>query len=303
MDPSGEKEEEMWQMYAERRRLFREKNPGPHKDDWLDDEQWYYEYEADWSGERIPVPVDIFRDPPKLKEYLDTFTPPLPYPLPVILSNPISPILKHIVYINLDRSTERRQQMEEMFSNYGLTAERFSAIQNDSFPLLGCAQSHLAVLKRAREQGYQQVLIMEDDFEPTVSPEEFRQRIWQVSENGYDVFQLVLGTFRGEVMVGSPFTKVLESQNGAGYIVHERFYDRLIQLLEKGCSNLELTWEIWLYSNDIIWKPIQPLVDWLCFTDPIARQRPCFSTINNQYVEYNEQERVESMDPYIPLSR
>ena len=236
-----------------------------------------------------------YHDPPCLKEYLDTFTPPLPYPLPVILSKPISPILKHIMYINLDRSTERRQQMEEMFSTYGLKAERFVAIQNDSFPALGCAQSHLAVIKRAQEQGYPQVLIMEDDFESIVPPEEFHQRIWQIPENGYDVFQLVLGKYRGEVITGSLFTQVKESQMSTGYIVHSRLYDRLIQLMEASCSMLELTWKHHLYANDQAWKPIQPLVNWLCFTDPIARQRKGISTLNGQHVEYDAQERVSSL--------
>lgn len=227
---------------------------------------------------------DTFSDTPKLKDYLDTFTPPLPYPIPRIL--------KHILYINLDRSVERRQKMEEIFSVYGLKAERFRAIQNNSFPALGCAQSHLAVLKQARDRGYPQVLIMEDDFEPLVTPDEFHQRIRKIPDNGYDVFQLVLGKFRGEVIEDSPFTKVLESQMSTGYIVHERFYDRLIQIMEEGCSKLELTWQHWLYANDQVWKPIQPFVDWFCFTEPIARQRKGISTLNGQHVEYDGQERV-----------
>ena len=204
-------------------------------------------------------------------------------------------ILKHILYINLDRSVDRRQQMEEMFSTYGLKAERFPAIQNDYFPELGCAQSHLAVLKRAREQGYPHVLIMEDDFETLLSPKEFHQKIQQIPENGYDVFHLVLGKYRGEVIHGSPFTKILESQNAGGYIVHERFYDQLIQILEEGCSKLELTWQHWLYANDQIWKPVQPLVDWLCFTEPIAKHRDGVSTLNGQHVIYDVQEQVSSL--------
>lgn len=52
------------------RRQSRKQNPEVRDDDWLDDEQWYCENKADWSGEPIHVPTNIFRDPILLKEYL-----------------------------------------------------------------------------------------------------------------------------------------------------------------------------------------------------------------------------------------
>ena len=68
-----EKEEKEWERFAELRRQFREKNPGPHEDDWLDDEQWYCEHAAEW-GPPIHVPTDIFRDPVRLKQFLENKT-------------------------------------------------------------------------------------------------------------------------------------------------------------------------------------------------------------------------------------
>ena len=38
-----------WKMFAELRKQFREKNPGPREDDFLDDEQWYCENAAEWG--------------------------------------------------------------------------------------------------------------------------------------------------------------------------------------------------------------------------------------------------------------
>ena len=64
--------EESWKIFAELRAKSRAKNPGPRDDDWLDDEQWYCENEADWSGEPVTVPVDVFHDPHRLKAYLES---------------------------------------------------------------------------------------------------------------------------------------------------------------------------------------------------------------------------------------
>lgn len=53
--PAEEEERADWKMFAELRKQFREKNPGPREDDFLDDEQWYCENAAEW-GSPIPIP-------------------------------------------------------------------------------------------------------------------------------------------------------------------------------------------------------------------------------------------------------
>ena len=64
--------EESWKIFAELRAQSRTKNPGPRYDDWLDDKQWDCENEADWSGEPVTVPVNIFHSPRQLKAHLET---------------------------------------------------------------------------------------------------------------------------------------------------------------------------------------------------------------------------------------
>lgn len=64
-------------------------------------------------------------------------------------------------YINLDYRTDRRAEVERELEGFGM--ERFSAIRH-SDGLAGCAMSHVACLKLARERGYPEVLIFEDDF-------------------------------------------------------------------------------------------------------------------------------------------
>jgi len=64
--------------------------------------------------------------------------------------------------------------MESRFSEFGLLpVERFSAVDGLKMPIpanwpespgaYGCLQSHLSVIQRARAQGRESVLIIEDD--------------------------------------------------------------------------------------------------------------------------------------------
>ncbi len=59
-----------------------------------------------------------------------------------------------IIYINLNKRTDRRELIEEELNNYKLKYERFEAIDGQNFGLYGCLLSHLNVLKIARDRGY-----------------------------------------------------------------------------------------------------------------------------------------------------
>ena len=74
--------------------------------------------------------------------------------------------IPHIFYINLDKRTDRRAEIEQELQQFNLydKAERFPAIPVPNQGILGCTMSHLAVLKLAKERKYKQVLILEDDF-------------------------------------------------------------------------------------------------------------------------------------------
>ena len=65
-----------------------------------------------------------------------------------------------IYYINLNKRTDRREQIEKELNEFGLNYERFEAIETHGFGIHGCGLSHLAVLKLAKENIYENVLIL-----------------------------------------------------------------------------------------------------------------------------------------------
>jgi len=201
----------------------------------------------------------------------------------------MSHYIDKIFYINLDKRTDRREEIENELKNYELDAERYPAILNEASGIVGCSKSHLNVLKLAKERGYKNVLILEDDFEFIVSKEEFEDSLAQFFESGLDYDVVMLSYI---VQKREPFndlvSKIIESQTASGYIVNCNYYDTIIGLYEWSVPLLEQTNHHWLYANDFVWHSIQPQGKWYFFNKKLGKQRSSYSDNKMCFVEMND---------------
>ncbi len=80
------------------------------------------------------------------------------------ISNPFFSI-DAIYCINLDRKTDRWEQMKYRLKNLGIfdRVRRFSAIETPENHHVGCALSHRAIIAQAQKCGYETVMVIEDD--------------------------------------------------------------------------------------------------------------------------------------------
>lgn len=195
--------------------------------------------------------------------------------------------IKHAVYINLDRRADRRAEFNAECERIGLRVERFPAIESQP-GFVGCHKSHIAVLKMAKANNWEHVLIFEDDFQFLVDAATFQTNLEQffASNTPYDVLMLSYNIQRSEP-VNELISKVYEAQTASGYLVHSRFYDTLIQNLETNLPLLERTGAHWLYLNDQCWKSVQPDAAWYFFNTRIGKQRPSYSDLANRFMDYN----------------
>ena len=109
-----------------------------------------------------------------------------------------------IICINLDRRSDRWMEVQQQFKKAGISVERYSAIdgnpmswnhvRNKANPLetedikfrgvAGCMASHVNIWKMAKEKGWKNVLIVEDDCDFVHEVQErFTERINQVPLN------------------------------------------------------------------------------------------------------------------------
>ena len=193
-----------------------------------------------------------------------------------------------VFYINLDRRADRLEQIEAELDRLGLRhiAERIPGIPT-SPGIVGCGQSHLKALRLARERGLTSVLILEDDFECLVSPEEVRANLAALaaSQEQFDVVMLAYNPEAKRPHSDLLF-KIDSTATASAYIVHERFYDQLISLYEWALPRLIETGLHWEYANDQIWKRLQPGSAWYGFTTRLGRQRASFSDTANTFSDY-----------------
>ena len=84
-----------------------------------------------------------------------------------------------IFYINLDKRDDRKTEIDNELKNYGLydKVERITAFHTPGQGILGCTMSHLHAIKLAKERNYSNVLILEDDFQFTISKENFEKQL------------------------------------------------------------------------------------------------------------------------------
>lgn len=202
--------------------------------------------------------------------------------------------ISKIIFINLNKRSDRREHIENQLTNYNLPFERFEAIETTGTTqkyygtfntgIIGCGISHLNVLKIAKDRGYENILIFEDDFEFLISKEEFEEQLelffnsnidYNVCMLSYDI-QEIEENFNSELLF-----KIIFSQLASGYIVNKNYYDTLINLYEWALPLLESTGETWIYSNDIVWKELQAKDKWFGFKKRFGKQMAGFSDTSN----------------------
>lgn len=188
--------------------------------------------------------------------------------------------IEHVVYINLDERIDRREEVENELEIFGNRVERFRAIRNTKNGGLGCSASHLSVLKAAKELGWSNVLICEDDF------------MWKNKEQIESVLNPILKNSYNVILFGATCVKFcnnasgFEAQSAVGYLVHGSYFDTLIRNFEEGFNKLSETNNSPLYAIDQYWKHLQKKDKWTLINPGLVVQRPSYSDIENRQVNY-----------------
>ena len=206
-----------------------------------------------------------------------------------------------IFYINMDDRVDRRNRFEKHMKKYDLDCERFSGIK-DSVGSVGCAKSHLTILKNAKNSGCENVIIMEDDFAFNLSPKELDEKLKLIFDNklDFDAFHL---SFRWRLCEESQeytYLKKLKFCHYCScYIINNKCYDELIEWWEKALQLLEATRNTRLYSCDISYIPLLKNKKWYCFDKPIGVQLSGYSNIENRFINHSKEDMIDQPLPIV----
>jgi len=156
-----------------------------------------------------------------------------------------------ILYINLDSRKDRREHIEKLLCDMP-NVERVSAIKDERGGYFGCVRSHILSLKIALARRYESVIILEDDFK---YKDNRRLATMDIPEE-YDMLLLSnLVIDKDTESHDDKFDRVFKCQWTSGYLIHQKFYQKLIDIFEE---SLEKLYEDYSRCNylDIYWNKI-----------------------------------------------
>jgi hypothetical protein len=154
---------------------------------------------------------------------------------------------------------------------------------------IGCLQSHLDALHRARESGFSHILMLEDDFSFTSDLEAHLQDLQTFFQRGYPYWICLLATSKYGHIVPKDDLISLSYQkctNAAAYLASRRGVLSLIPVYESALEDLSVTGDIIRYAADRCWSVLQPSEKFFVFKRKFGFQAAGFSDIEGSITRY-----------------
>lgn len=194
--------------------------------------------------------------------------------------------IQHVLVINLDERPDRLSQINTELGRLGLLGrtERVSAVKTTPGKL-GCTLSHIKCLKMAKRNGWSHVMICEDDLLFAKDVNWVKQRFNTMFERHktWDMITLGVIILSGEYLDDST-AQLKKAGSTTCYIVRKEYYDVLLHNFKYSAKRLRQKQPD--SEIDVIWQTLQKRDRWLTILPLIAIQRPSYSDIEQNQVDY-----------------
>jgi len=139
-------------------------------------------------------------------------------------------------YINLDKRKDRNGETITELRKLGIKKpNRFSAIEHEN-GFIGCAMSHIAVLKKAKEYNWDYCIVFEDDL-IIEGKKALLNKINKYINYDFDVLFLGCWHCQKPIKISNDLDQVTKAWCTHAYIVKEHYYDILINNYQEGYEN------------------------------------------------------------------
>lgn len=194
----------------------------------------------------------------------------------------------HTFFINLDTRKDRLKHITAELEKIGISGERFNAIRMTN-GAIGCTISHIKCLEMARDRGYKNVFICEDDI-CFSNPELFNtnmQKFLNLTDLPWDVCLVAGNNLPPYTQMNDFFAKITNCQTTTGYVVNQHYYDTLITNFRDGLKHLLKNPENKRqYAIDMYWKQLQIKDNWYIITPLTVYQLDGYSDIEGRVTDF-----------------
>ena len=189
-------------------------------------------------------------------------------------------------YINLEHRKERDLITRQELKKLGIKKpNRFNAITHE-IPLVGCALSHIACLEKAKELGWDYVIVFEDDLK-IEGKNLLLSKFNKYMKMDFDVLYLGCWNYLPPEKIKNDLAKVVRAVCNHAYIVKEHYYDTFLQNLKEGIE-WKLKEDIRDNNIDEYHYKLQEKDNWYCITPIHITQRDGWSDNFNEVRNYSE---------------
>lgn len=197
--------------------------------------------------------------------------------------------IKHSFYINLESRPDRKTWCEGQLKLVGIKSTRFNAIKLPN-GAIGCSMSHLKCLQMAKEQGWDHLLIVEDDIEftnPQLFKSQFEKFLMNTPKKEWDVVIIAGNNMPPYEITADYCVKVTRCQTTTSYMVNGHYFDTLIANIKEGIQLLmKEPHNHRIYAIDKYWFRLQEKDDWFLITPLTVTQRQDYSDIEQRVTNY-----------------
>jgi GR25 family glycosyltransferase involved in LPS biosynthesis len=199
-----------------------------------------------------------------------------------------------VFYINLEKRTDRRAEIEnELVNNFKYTsAERFVGIPYKP-GAYGCTMSHVSLFRKMMLNGWETMMVFEDDAKLLTSREEIDKHINVfLEDNTLDI--LCIGNSCGD---NTPYNELMNrcfnTQTTSCYLIKKKFVKIFLESAFKDpTESMTLSPEnsdlhIKLNLIDVGWAPLQKTHYFMMPKIRQVLQRPSYSDIEQKFTDYN----------------
>lgn len=211
-------------------------------------------------------------------------------------------IFNDIFIINLDERTDRWLECCNELIKIGSSdsrVTRVSAIRTNLHGAIGCSFSHATALTRFLiESDSEYCVVFEDDFLFNIDSASVLDLVCNFLKNemDWDVLLLSGNDVKSITTKSNQYFSVLSSKTTSAYMVKRSYVPQLIKSYLTGAINLKkympvISPEYWgtlldLYAADMVWQELQKKDNWFILNPSVVIQRPSYSDIMRQNVDY-----------------
>jgi glycosyl transferase family 25 len=195
-----------------------------------------------------------------------------------------------VFYINLERRTDRRKEIEnELCYKFLFTkSERFVGIP---YELYGCTMSHIYLLRKMILNGWETMMVFEDDCKLLTSRKSIDQHIERfLADETCDI--LCIGNSCGDNKpYNELFNRCFNTQTTSCYVIKKKFVKTLLECYFNDPTEcMTLTEKDNLAKHigyiDICWIPLQQTHYFMMPKIRQVLQRPSYSDVEKKLVDY-----------------